>query len=153
MPPLKSPTYDLPRLAIASELAPLQRLFCDAEQEVGLKPEVCRPENSERLRGWFEAKLDADCIWTTDGAKSLLVLNRDLLGQPEEVFYVVVAPELRGRHIGRRLVANIQAQSSALVAEARSKASRSMLIACGFDDQNRKRAGFPLLQWSYNNHE
>jgi urease accessory protein UreE len=138
---------DNPRLAAVHEVDSLKGLFCSAEREIGLKPEVCRSENDERLREWFQAKREADCIWTTDGSNSLLVLNRDLCGRPEEVLYVVVSRELRGHHIGTRLVAAVQSHSKSLIAEARNAPSRAMLEACGFENQSEERSGFPLLRW------
>ena len=139
-------TREVARLAVAGELDQLESLFCSAEQEIGMNLGPPGPERDEKLRRLFLQKLEAKCLWTTDGAHALLVLSRDLLGRPEEVQYVVVSEGLRSRHIGRSLVAAVQAEAASLVAEARNSASERMLRACGFENDG-ERKGYPVLRW------
>lgn len=138
-----------PRLASAGELASLVRLFCSAEHEIGLKPHVCSETKRPDLQRWFEEKLSAKTVWTTDGTNTLMILGTDPYGIVDELLYVVVSPAFRRKHLGSRLVRALQSklQVKRISAEARTPASVAMLSGCGFVDTKIQSSGHPILLW------
>jgi GNAT superfamily N-acetyltransferase len=137
-----------PKLATADRAAKLVDLLCTASREIGLKEDLCRPENIVPLLSWMKAECDAQRVWTlTDGSalQGMLILKENLSG----ILYVVVAERFRGRGVGPALISHVQSLAvGSLDAEARNDRSRRMLKHCGFyPTGDFSFSGHPILLW------
>src|SRR5262249_32380599 len=103
-----------PMLGKARQAARLANLLCTGEKEIKLKSGVCAAANRASLEMMMADLCSAKCLWTINqdiDPIGMLILRDCSLPRfrLQEIWYVVIDPNFRGKGFGSILVRRIQA--------------------------------------------